>query len=137
MSKSVWLYGLLLGVLVVVLKMLEYKWLIRDLNWQASVALVAVLFMGIGYWVSQHLNRTNKPLPFEVNQAAIDALGLSPRELEVLQQLAAGLSNQQIADALFVSLNTVKTHLKNSFVKLEVSSRTQAIRKLKDLHLVP
>jgi len=137
MNRSVWLYGLLLGVLVVVLKMLEYKWLIRDLSWQASVALVAVLFMGMGFWISQRLNRSGKQPSFEVNQAAIEALELSQRELEVLQQLANGLSNQQIADALFVSVNTVKTHLKNGFAKLEVSSRTQAVNKLKTLRIVP
>ena len=93
--------------------------------------------MGVGFWVSQRLNWASKPSSFEVNQAAIEALELSQRELEVLQQLANGLSNQQIADALFVSVNTVKTHLKNGFVKLEVSSRTQAVNKLKTLRIVP
>jgi hypothetical protein len=64
MNKTVWVYGFLLGVLVVVLKLLEYKWLIRDLNWQASVALVTVVFMGMEFWVSQRLNRTNTPETF-------------------------------------------------------------------------
>lgn len=63
MNKTVWVYGFLLGVLVV-LKLLEYKWLIRDLNWQASVALVTVVFMGMEFWVSQRLNRTNTPETF-------------------------------------------------------------------------
>ncbi|MFC3195512.1 LuxR C-terminal-related transcriptional regulator [Marinicella sediminis] len=137
MRRTIWIYGLMLGVLVVVFKTLEYKWLIKDLSWQWSLSLVAVLFMGLGIWFSQHLNKAKAPDRFKVNQTAIDTLGLSTRELAVLEKLTAGLSNQQIADALFVSVNTVKTHLKNAFTKLEVNSRVQAINKLKALQIVP
>jgi DNA-binding NarL/FixJ family response regulator len=137
MKRTVWIYGLLLGVLVVALKMLEYKWLVRDLSWQASLALVALGFMALGIWFSRRFFQPTKPQPFTVNQAAIKALGLSEKELAVLSKLAEGLSNQQIADALYVSVNTVKTHLKNAFAKLEVNSRVQAINQLKALQIVP
>ena len=62
--------------------------------------------------------------------------GLTPRELEVLQLIAQGLSNQEIADRLFLSLNTVKTHTSNVFSKLDVQRRTQAIQKAKELGLL-
>lgn len=122
---------------MVALKMLEYKWLVRDLSWPASMTLVALGFMALGIWFSRRFFPPSKPHSFTVNQAAIDTLGLSDKELAVLGKLAEGLSNQQIADALFVSVNTVKTHLKNGFAKLEVNSRVQAINKLKALQIVP
>ena len=137
MNRRVGMYGVLLGVLVLVLKMLEYKWLIRDISWELSVLVVALVFMLIGFWLSQRLTRPVADTGFQRNQAAIAALALSARELAVLEKLAEGLSNQQIAEALFVSVNTIKTHLKNGFAKLEVNSRTQAVNKLKALHIVP
>jgi ATP/maltotriose-dependent transcriptional regulator MalT len=72
-----------------------------------------------------------------LNEAELNKLGISKREHEVLEWMAKGLSNQEIADKLFVSLNTVKTHTSNLFLKLEVSRRTQAIQKAKQLRLIP
>jgi LuxR family maltose regulon positive regulatory protein len=61
---------------------------------------------------------------------------LSIREIEIIKYIAIHLSNQEIADKLFISLNTVKTHLKNIFLKLEVDSRSKAVSKVKDIGLI-
>ena len=71
------------------------------------------------------------------NITAIETLGLSKREIEVLQLMAEGNSNQEIAAHLFVSLATIKTHISNLFEKMEVKRRTQAIEKAKRLALIP
>lgn len=73
---------------------------------------------------------------FILNETELQRLGISKREHEVLELIAKGLSNQEIADKLFVSLNTIKTHTSNLFLKLEVSRRTQAIQKAKELRLI-
>ncbi len=137
MKKNVIIYGFLLAVVVVGLKTLEYKWMVRDISQPIYILVIAVGFMFLGVWVSYQL--LNKKQPQKIgspNQAAIEQLGLSPKELQVLEKVAAGLSNQAIANELFVSINTIKTHLKNSYSKLSVSSRIHAINKLKALNIV-
>lgn len=137
MKKTVLIYGLGLAALLLILKTLEYKWLLQDISWQLYGLLIAVFFMALGVWFSSHLwSKQSSHKPFQVNQQAIHELQLSSRELVVLEKLAAGLSNQAIADELYVSINTVKTHLKNGFNKLEVSNRLQAINKLKALNII-
>ncbi len=137
MKKTVFIYGLLLAGVLISLKTLEYKWLLRDISQQVYLLIVALGFMALGVWLSFQLIR---PKPYKQhampNEAAIKQLGLSEKELRVLEKMAQGLSNQDIADELFVSINTVKTHLKNGYVKLEVSSRIKAINKLKSLNIV-
>ncbi|NJM24997.1 MAG: response regulator transcription factor [Bacteroidia bacterium] len=96
----------------------------------------------MGIWVGLRLTRKRQAQPppagvFQRDAAALTTTGISKREFEVLELMAQGHTNQEIADKLFVSLNTVKTHSANLFVKLEVSRRTQAIRKAKQLHLIP
>ena len=136
MKKTVLIYGLLLAALLVVLKTLEYRWWLKDISWQLYVTAVALMFLGLGVWLAR---MWFKPSDAECNSGpntqAIKALGLSAREIQVLQELASGASNKEIADELFVSVNTIKTHLKNAFIKLEVTNRVQAINKLKDLKI--
>ena len=69
-----------------------------------------------------------------MNKSKIDVLSI--REIEIIKYIANHLSNQEIADKLFISLNTVKTHLKNIFLKLEVDSRLKAVSKVKDIGLI-
>jgi len=140
--KTIILYALLLAVLVFLLKVLEYKFFVRDLSLEFYVGVVAILFTGIGVWVGLKLTRKKIPVPsttlqaFEVNDAALQRAGISAREYEVLEGMAQGLSNQEIADKLFLSVNTVKTHTSNLFVKLDARRRTQAIQKAKALGLI-
>ena len=109
---------------------------------------IAAIFTGLGIWLAIKLMKpkvetviiekqvfTNAG--FVLNKDALNHLGLSARELEVLQLIADGLSNQQIAGRLFVSVNTIKTHVSNLFVKMDVQRRTQAIEMAKRLGLIP
>ncbi len=108
------------------------------------IGVVAVFFTGLGVWMGLKLTRP-KPIVASAtttqietkisraDEATASKIGISKRELEVLQLISEGLSNQEIADRLFVSLNTVKTHSSNLFLKLDVKRRTQAVQKAKDL----
>lgn len=140
MKRTIFLYGLALAAFVFVMKFLEYRLLIRDLSVEFYVGVVAVFFTGLGIWAGLKLTRRKVVVvgpEFVLNAAELNRLGISKREHEVLELMAQGLSNQEIADKLFVSLNTVKTHTSNLFLKLEAKRRTDAIRKAKELRLIP
>lgn len=105
------------------------------------IALVAFLFASVGIWAGLQWNRKNtrKDSPTLASlpkEEVLAQLGITPREMDVLEQMAQGKSNQEIADTLFVSVNTVKTHLSNVFSKLGAQRRTQAIQKAKELGLL-
>jgi DNA-binding CsgD family transcriptional regulator len=140
MRKTILLYGVAMAALTGILKFIEYRFLIRDLSLEFYIGLVAVLFTGLGVWAGLRLTRRKVVIAnpdFKLNEAELQRLGVSKREYEVLELIAQGLSNQEIADKLFVSLNTVKTHSSNLFIKLEVRRRTQAVRRAKELGLLP
>ncbi len=140
MKKTILFYGLTLAALVALLKFIEYRFLIRDLSLEFYIGMVALLFTGLGIWAGLKITRRKTVLVnpnFALNDTEINRLGISPRELEVLELISKGLSNQEIADQLFVSVNTVKTHASNLFMKMDVKRRTQAIQKAKELQLIP
>jgi two-component system, NarL family, response regulator LiaR len=139
-KKTILLYGLAMAILIFVLKYLEYRLFARDLSTEFYAGIIAVLFTGLGIWAGLRLTRKKASLAtaaFVINEQELRRLGVSKREQEVLALIAQGHSNQEIADKLFVSVNTVKTHMSNLFLKLEVSRRTQAIQKAKELKLIP
>lgn len=143
MRRTIILYSLALAVLVFLLKFLEYRYFVRDLSLEFYLGLIAVMFTGLGVWSGYKLTR-RKPVVIEVpvrsfvlDEQLLSQVAISKREYEVLTLIAKGMSNQEIADKLFVSLNTVKTHTTNLFVKLDVKRRTQAIEKAQSLRLLP
>ncbi len=137
MKKTIILYGLALAALVFLLEYFEYRFLVRDLSTEFYILIIAVLFTGLGLWLGQKLTGPKTvPVSFQKNEKALDYLGISERELEVLILVSEGLSNQEIAGRLFVSINTVKTHLSKLYEKLEVKRRTQAVEKAKSLKLI-
>lgn len=141
MKRTILLYGLSLAVLIFFLKFIEYRLLIRDLSLEFYMGAIAVLFTVLGVWAGLKLSKKKTIIitnpAFQFDQTRLDSLGISKREYEVLELMAKGFSNQEIAGKLFVSLNTVKTHSSNLFLKLEVSRRTQAVQKAKELQLLP
>jgi DNA-binding NarL/FixJ family response regulator len=136
MYRTVLVYGLLLAAGAFGLNWLEYRLLVRTHSVEVYVTLIALAFMGLGVWVGAKLFRRAPVAPFEVNTRAQEALGVSGREIEVLELLAAGRSNKEIAARLDVSPNTVKTHVAKLYDKLEVRRRTQAILRARELGMI-
>jgi len=143
MRKTVLLYSFLLAGLVALLKFLEYRYFVKDLSLEFYLGLLAVFFTAVGIWAGLKLTQKKEVFisvpyqDFKFDPETQRKLGISKRELEVLELMATGLSNQEIADKMFVSLNTIKTHTSNLFVKLDVKRRTQAIQKAQELKLIP
>jgi DNA-binding CsgD family transcriptional regulator len=136
MLRTILIYGALLEAAALTLQWLEFRFLVMSHAMEIYVALVAVVFLGLGVWVGTRLFHRAPQGPFEPNKAAQETLGISARELEVLELLAAGRSNKEIAGRLDVSPNTVKTHIAKLFEKLEVSRRTEAISRARELGMI-
>jgi DNA-binding CsgD family transcriptional regulator len=141
LRTSMWtrilVYGLLLAVGTAALQWLDYLRLARAHSDELYIFLIAAGFLALGVYVGARALGGAKPAPFDGNPQAQVALGISARELEVLQELAAGRSNKEIAARLEISPNTIKTHVARLFEKLEAKRRTDAIRKARELGLVP
>jgi len=142
------LFGLLGGVLIAGLKAIEYRWLVVEHSVEIYGGLVAAVFAGVGIWLGMKLTRRTEtvvvrevlvpaPADFVRDQGRLESLGITPRELEILELIAAGLSNREIADRAHVSENTVKTHSSRVFDKLGARRRTQAVQRGKELRLIP
>jgi len=136
-ARTVLLYALALALAVAALEWLEYRYVTRAFSTEIYVALLAAGFIGLGVWVGRRLTSRPAPAAFERNQAAIRSLGLTPRECEILELLATGQSLKEMARALAISPNTVKTHVARVYEKLEVQRRIQAIDKARWLALIP
>lgn len=146
--KLVILYGLGCAILLFLLKWLEYRFLIIDHMMEIYIGAIAIVFTSLGIWLALKLVKPKvetvivekeirvPATDFVFNEKEAERLGLSKREIEVLQFMAEGLSNQEIADKMFVSLNTIKTHTSNIFSKLDVKRRTAAIEAARKLGLV-
>jgi two-component system, NarL family, response regulator LiaR len=145
--RDIVIYGLTGGLLIAFLRLTEYRFLVVEHSVGIYVSLIAVLFAGLGIWLGLTLTGRKTPSiagvaapadgTFVVDQARLAELGITPRELEILGLIAAGLSNREIADRLFVSENTVKTHSSRLFDKLGARRRTQAVQIGKASRLIP
>jgi DNA-binding CsgD family transcriptional regulator len=136
MWRTVILYALGLAVAAVALEQLKFRYAADQISTDLYVGLLAFGFTALGLWVGHRLTAKKPAAPFERNTAAIASLGLTPRECEILDHLASGQSNKELARALGVSPNTVKTHLANLFAKLGVDRRVKAIEKARFLALI-
>ena len=156
MKKTILLYGILGGLLITALKLVEYRFLVIGHSLEIYGGIIALMFSSLGIWLGLKLTGTRETVvvrevpvpvevrvrvpvsaPFERNHARLEALGITPRELEILEAIAAGLSNREIAARLFVSENTVKTHTGRLFEKLAARRRTQAVQLAKEAGLIP
>jgi len=154
-SKHILLYGAALAALLVLMQWLHVRYLIIDNATDVYISAIALIFTALGIWLALKLAKPKREtvvvekeiyievptLPstndnFITNEKALNKLGISGRELEVLQLMAKGMSNQEIAEILFVSLNTVKTHSGNLFLKLDVNRRIQAVEKARRFGLI-
>ncbi|MEL6544238.1 MAG: response regulator transcription factor [Myxococcota bacterium] len=130
------LYGSALALGAALLEWLEYRYVLRTLPTSAYIGVLGVGFVALGLWLGRALLPAVSDKGFSPNTHAIASLGLTDRELEVLHLLADGHSNKEIASALFVSPNTIKTHLSHLYGKLEVTRRTQAVQRARELRVI-
>jgi DNA-binding CsgD family transcriptional regulator len=148
MKKHILIYGLCGGVLIVLLKLIEYRFLIVEHSIEIYGGLIALMFAVLGIWLGLKLTKTKEtivvrevllpaPHSFTLDEVKLRELGITRRELEILELIAGGLSNREIAEKLFVSENTVKTHSSRLFDKLSAKRRTQAVQLGKELGLIP
>jgi NarL family two-component system response regulator LiaR len=137
MARIVVLWSLVLAVGAFVLQWLQYQYVVRVFSPQIYIAIIGVLFAAGGVWVGWKLSARPAPSSFARNDAALGALGLTGQEIKVLERLAAGDSNKEIARTFGLSPNTVKTHIANLFGKLDVVRRSQAVAKARELSLIP
>ncbi|MFC4739738.1 response regulator transcription factor [Flavobacterium ponti] len=149
-NKAAIFYGISLAFLLFLLKWLELRFIIIDHSFEIYIGSIALIFTVLGIWLALKLSKPkvetlvvekeiyikNDEI-FILNNTIINELEISKRELEILGLLAQGYSNQEIAEKIFVSLSTVKTHNQNLFTKLNVKRRIQAVEKAKKLQLVP
>jgi ATP/maltotriose-dependent transcriptional regulator MalT len=154
MKKTLFIYSFFLAFLSILLKTTEYWFWVKLNAFDIYGVLIAFIFLGSGIWLGSRFNQKNKEKQREndqyviarhevtegsskiIDEKALENLGISKREYEVLALLGTGMSNQEIADALFISQNTVKTHTSRLFEKLDVKNRTHAIIKSKELGII-
>lgn len=130
-------YGIALAAGAFLLQWLEVQYLARRYPTEIYLVLLCGLFTALGIWVGHRLTSRLERPNFSLNHDALTSLGISRREADVLSLLASGNSNQEIADKLHISTNTVKSHLQKLYEKLGVAHRGRAVQKARSLHLVP
>jgi NarL family two-component system response regulator LiaR len=147
------IYGLCGGLLIAALKLIEYRFLVLEHSIEIYGGLIALVFAAVGIWLGLKVTRKEQVIiereliverevmvparPFALNEQRLQELAITKRELEILGLIAHGLSNREIAEKLFVSENTVKTHSSRLFDKLSARRRTQAVQRGKELGLIP
>jgi NarL family two-component system response regulator LiaR len=149
-NKLVILYGISLAGILLLMKWLEFRFILMDHSFEVYIGAIALIFTSLGIWLAVKLTKhktetiiiekevfiTKPAAGFVPDEKTLLKYSISKREWEVLSLMSEGLSNQEIAERLFVSLNTIKTHSSNLFEKLDVKRRTQAIDKGKRLGLL-
>lgn len=148
MLKTIVFYGIGAGLLIAAMRAVEYRWLVVEHSLEIYGGIVAAVFASLGVWLGLKLTRERvvvrevpvpvpAPAGFARDESRLQALGITARELEVLELIAAGHATREIADLLHVSENTVKTHSSRVFDKLGASRRTQAVQKAREQRLIP
>lgn len=140
--KRVVLYALVGGILVALLRYVEYWTLVRRAPGEIYGGVIAILFTIIGFWLGMTLRERRRPgrssarITERADSAAVERLGITPREHEILELIASGLSNREIGETLFVSENTVKTHSSRLLRKLDARRRTEAVHRARELGVI-
>lgn len=137
MKRTILVFGILILALLILLEISKRTYLSGDTSIEIIIAVIAIIFFFIGIYINKKSLDKNKRSPKAVDHNKIKELNISNREYEVLCEIAKGLSNQEIANKLFVSESTIKTHVSNILVKLNAKRRTQAIQISKELQLLP
>ena len=134
-------FGLLILCLLILFKISEINFIKGNVRLEVIVAIAALIFFVVGLYFNQHSQKKADNQPLNSDQSIIDynqvkKTGLTQREHEVLVKMAEGLSNQEIGQQLFLSENTIKTHVSSILFKLEAKRRAQAIQIARQLRII-
>lgn len=140
MKQTIFIFSALIVAVLALFQLSKYNIQSGDLKTEWAIAIIAAVFLVIGIFLNrrslQNKGKDTTAAIFEINTEKITELGLSNREYEVLQEISKGLSNKEIAEKLYLSESTVKTHISNLFVKLNAKRRTQAIQIAKEIQII-
>lgn len=135
-KKTILIFSALTIAILLLFKFSAYSYLSGSLAVELVLGAIALVFFFIGLYINKRKAGKQPVVKEEIDHNMITQLGISNREYEVLVHLSKGMSNKEIAESLFVSESTIKTHVSNLLVKLDAKRRTQAIQKAKTLHLL-
>lgn len=136
MKKTIFVFTLLILALFLLFQLSKYAMISGNLNFEIVVAVIAIVFFFVGVYLNKKSLHKKKVISTEINHKKIQDLEISNREYEVLQAISEGLSNKEIADKLYLSESTIKTHVSNLLVKLNAKRRTQAIQIAKEFQII-
>lgn len=137
MKKTVIIFGLLILALLLLFQISTYSLVRGTTSIEVVIAIIALVFFFVGVYLNKKsLQRVPQPKGPTIDEGKLAELELSKREYEVLQEIALGLSNKEIADKLFLTESTIKTHVSNVLIKLNAKRRTQAIQIAKELNII-
>jgi len=136
MKKTILAFSALIVALLVLFQLSQYSLMTGNLNIEIVISVIAILFFFIGIYINKRSLNKKGSLSYEIDHTKIKTLEISDREYEVLQHIAEGLSNKEIADQLYLSESTIKTHVSNILLKLNAKRRTQAIQIAKNLQII-
>lgn len=136
MKKTIIVFGLLILALLLLFQFSKYAIISGDLKVEMVIGVIAIVFFFIGTFINKKTSKSVSQNPIEIDREKIKALDISDREYEVLGKIAEGLSNKEIAESLFLSESTIKTHVSNLLIKLDAKRRTEAVKKARNLNIL-
>ena len=136
MKKTILIFAGLILALLLLFQLSKYALISGSLKTEFIIAIIAIIFFFVGVYINKKSLHKNRLSTTEIDHGKIEDLDISSREYEVLQHIALGLSNKEIAEKLFLSESTIKTHVSNLLVKLNAKRRTQAIQIAKDQNII-
>ncbi len=137
MKKTIFIFAALVIALLTLFELSTYSVLMGSSSVEIIITIVAIIFFIIGVIINKKILYQQKNPTQAIHHKKVQELGLSKREYEVLCEIASGLSNKEIAEKLFVSESTIKTHVSNILVKLDAKRRTHAVQIAKKLQIIP
>ncbi len=136
MKKTILIFTLLVIAILILFQISKYTLLFNNSSIEIIIAIIAIVFFIIGIFINKKSLQKDDIPTVKIDQQKIEALEISKREYQVLEEISKGLSNKEIADKLFLSESTIKTHVSSLLSKLNAKRRTQAIQKAKELHIL-
>ncbi len=136
MKKTIFVFSALIVALLVLFQLGKYSYISGDASIELIISVIALVFLGIGLYINNHKGQSEPSKGLKIDHKKIKELGISKREHQVLVEISKGLSNKEVAEKLFISESTIKTHVSNLLLKLNAKRRTEAIKKAKELQII-